>query len=130
MTTGYHDEVSPLDSVLVFSRLPYLPGPNEYGPFHRLQCPHVNELMCRTGKIGGDRSYGVGFRHVHAHRGPLEDHLGGIEFWTTIPPYRHAPPMLAYWNEGASGVELLVLPDRELVAIPATIVKRVDSYAY
>lgn len=119
-----------MESIVVFSRLPYSPAVTEYGPFHRLQCPHVNELMCESGRVGGDRSYGVGFLRVHAFRGALDDRLGGIEFWTTIQPYRHAPPALAYWNEGDPGVESLMLPDRELVAIPATIVKRVDSYAY
>lgn len=46
----------------MFSRLPYEAEPDEYGPFHRVQCSHVNEKMCAAGIIGGDRSYGVGFR--------------------------------------------------------------------
>lgn len=117
------------DSVVVFSR-EHVPVAEEHGPFYRLQCPHVNELMCASGRIGGGQTWGSGFRRVHAYRGQLENHLGGIEFWTMIEPYRHAPPALAYWNEGTPGVELLTLPDRELVAIRATIVKRVDSHAY
>jgi hypothetical protein len=116
-------------SIVVFDHS-YRSGSNGYGPFYRLQCPHVNELMCASGRIGGGQTWGTGFRRVHAYRGHLSDDLGGIEFWTTVEPYRHAPPALAYWNEGAPGVELLTLSDRELAAIPVTIVKRVDSYAY
>jgi hypothetical protein len=86
--------------------------------------------MCVTGRIGGDRSYGVGFKRVHAYVGPLPDEDDGIEFWTRVPPDRGTPPHLAYWSEGSEGVSTLDLDDREIVAIAATIVKRVDSYAH
>jgi hypothetical protein len=63
-----------MESELMFSRLPYEAEPDEYGPFHRVQCSHVNEKMCAAGIIGGDRSYGVGFRRVHAYVGALPDY--------------------------------------------------------
>ena len=119
-----------MESQFVFSRLPYEAAADEYGPFHRLQCAHVNEQMCVSGRIGGDRSYGVGFRRVHAYVGPLPDKEDGIEFWTRVPPDHGIPPQFAYWSDGSVGVFPLDLGDREIVAIAATIVKRVDSYAY
>jgi hypothetical protein len=119
-----------MESQLVFSRLPHEAGTNEYGPFHRLQCAHVNEKMCASGRIGGDHSYGVGFRRVHAYAGPLPEGEDGIEFWTSVLPDRGTPPQFAYWSDGSEGVSSLDLGDREIVAIVATIVKRVDSYAY
>ena len=118
-----------MESQLVFSRLPYDAGPDEYGPFHRIQCAHVNEKMCASGIIGGNRSYGVGFRRVHAYVGPLPEGENGIEFWTRIAPDRGTPPHLAYWAEGSPGVGTMDLGDREIVTIVATIVKRVDSHA-
>ncbi len=118
------------ESRLVFSRVPYLGAPGEYRPFHRLQCPHVNDLMCRSGRIGGGASYGVGLTRVHAFTGPLPDHLGGIEFWTPVKPFPHSPKGQAFWNAGDGGVGELDVGDRSLAAIPATIVKRIDSYAY
>ena len=120
----------PTPSKLVFSRVPYLGSPGELGPFYRLQCPHVNELMCESGRIGGGPSYGVGFTRVHAFVGALPDHLGGIEFWTAVEPYRYSPKGLAYWNLGDPGVEPMKVGDRTLASIAATIVKRLDSYAY
>ncbi|HXA20506.1 MAG TPA: hypothetical protein VN380_26235 [Thermoanaerobaculia bacterium] len=119
-----------MESHLVFSRLPFEAGTDEYGPFHRLQCAHVNEKMYASGRIGGDRSYGVGFRRVHAYVGPLPDEEEGIEFWTKVPPDRGTPPQFAYWSDASDGVVSLDLGDREIVAIVATIVKRVDGYAY
>lgn len=119
-----------MESEIVFSRLPYDEEPGEYGPFHRVQCAHVNEKMCATGIIGGDRSYGVGFRRVHAYAGPLPDGENGIEFWTRVRPDRGTPPHLAYWSEGFAEVGTLDLEDRELVTIVATIMKRVDSHAH
>jgi hypothetical protein len=119
-----------MESRFVFSRLPYEAAADEHGPFHRLQCAHVNEKMCVSGRIGGDRSYGVGFRRVHAYVGPLPDDEEGIEFWTRVRPDQGTPPQFAYWSDGAVGVSPLDLGDREIVAIAATIVKRVDSYAY
>jgi hypothetical protein len=119
-----------MESQFVFSRLPYEAGADEYGPFHRLQCAHVNEKMCVSGRIGGDRSYGVGFRRVHAYVGPLPDDEDGIEFWTRVSPDWGTPPQFAYWSDGADEVFPLDIDDRELVSIAATIVKRVDSYAY
>lgn len=117
-------------SKTVFDRTPYQPAGSEHGPFHRKQCPHVNELMCQSGLVGGDRSYGIGSRQVRAFTSPLPPFAGGIEFWTSVPPYPDAPPKMAYWNEAMPGVEPLDLPDRQIVAIRATIVKRVDDYAY
>ena len=119
-----------MESELVFSRLPYVADADEHGPFHRIQCAHLNETMCASGLIGGNRSYGVGFRRVHAYTGSLPDDDDGIEFWTRIPPDRGTPPHLAYWTEGSAGVELLDLGDREIATIVATIVKRVDSHAH
>lgn len=119
-----------MESIVVFSRLPYEPAADEYGPFHRLQCSHLNETMCASGRIGGGRSYGYGFVRVHAYTGPLPDGADGIEFWTRLPPDRNTPPQLAYWTEGREGVTSLDVGDRELVAIEATIVKRVDSHAH
>jgi hypothetical protein len=86
--------------------------------------------MCANGIIGGDRSYGVGFRRVHAYVGPLPEDEEGIEFWTRVPPDRGTPPHLAYWSEGSAGVGTLDLSDREIVAIVTTIVKRVDGHAH
>jgi hypothetical protein len=119
-----------MESELVFSRLPYPADSGEHGPFHRLQYAHVNEKMCASGIIGGDRSYGVGFRRVHAYVGPLPEDEEGIEFWTRVPPDRGTPPHLAYWSEGSAGVGTLDLPDREIVAIMTMIVKRVDGHAH
>jgi hypothetical protein len=109
-----------MESLLVFSRLPHEAATNEYGPFHRLQCAHVNEKMCSSGRIGGDHSYGVGFRRVHAYAGPLPEGEDGIEFWTSVPPDRGIPPQFAYWSDGSEGVSPLDLGDREIVAIVAT----------
>lgn len=114
----------------MFSRLPYEAEPDEYGPFHRVQCSHVNEKMCAAGIIGGDRSYGVGFRRVHAYVGALPDYEDGIEFWTRVRPDRGTPPHLAYWSEGSGGVGTLEVDGREIVTIVTTIVKRVDGYAH
>lgn len=86
--------------------------------------------MCVSGLIGGDRSYGVGFRRVHAYTGPLPDGEEGIEFWTRVGPDRGTPPHLAYWSEGLEGVGVLDLGDREIVAIEAMFVKRVDGHAH
>jgi hypothetical protein len=119
-----------MESQLVFSRLPYAAAVDEYGPFHRLQCSHINAQMCGSGRVGGDRSYGHGFRRVHAYVGPLPDGDDGIEFWTRVPPDRGTPPHLAYWTEGSEGVIPLDVGDREIVTIEATIVKRVDSHAH
>lgn len=115
---------------VVFSKVPYLGAPGEYGPFHRLQCPHVNEVMCESGMVGGGPSYGVGFTRVHAFTGPLPAHLGGLEFWTAVAPYPFSPKGQAFWNAGDPGVVSMDVEDRTLAAIPATIVKRTDSYAY
>lgn len=115
---------------LIFSKVPYLGAPGELGPFHRLQCPHVNEVMCASGWIGGGPSQGVGFTRVHAFTGPLPDHLGGLEFWTSVEPYPYSPKGQAFWNLGDPGVEPMEVGDRTLASIPATIVKRLDSYAY
>jgi hypothetical protein len=119
-----------MESRLVFSRLPYVAALDEYGPFHRVQCAHVNETMSLSGMIGGDRSYGVGFKRVHAYVGPLPDGEEGIEFWTSVAPDRGTPPHLAYWTEGSAGVSPLDVDDREIVVIVATIVKRVDGHAH
>jgi len=119
-----------MESELVFSRLPYVADQDEYGPFHRIQCAHLNETMCASGLIGGNRSYGVGFRRVHAYTDSLPDGEDGIEFWTRIRPDRGTPPHLAYWSEGLDGVKVLDLGDREIVTIVATIIKRVDGYAH
>lgn len=86
--------------------------------------------MFASGLIGGNHSYGVGFKRVHAYDGPLPDAEEGIEFWTRVPPDSGTPPQFAYWSDGSDGVLALDLGDREIVAIPATIVKRVDGYAY
>jgi hypothetical protein len=90
----------------------------------------VNDTMSVSGRIGGDHSYGTGFRRVHAYVGPLPTGEEGIEFWTSIAPDRGSPPHLAYWSEGSTGVVNLDLGDREIVAIDGTIVKRVDGYAH
>jgi len=120
-----------MESKLIFSRLPYEAAPDELGPFHRLQCSHINDQMCATGRIGGGRSYGSGFRRVHAYVGPLPDADDGLEFWTKVPPDQGTPPHLAYWTEGAEGVSTLAVSEnQEIVAIVATVVKRVDSHAH
>ena len=49
---------------------------------------------------------------------------------TDVPPDRGTSSQFAYWSDGAEGVKPLDLGDREIVTIVATIVKRVDSYAY
>ena len=102
----------------------------KFGPFHRVQCAHVNEKMCADGVVGGDRSYGVGFRRVHAYAGPLPEGEEGIEFRTDVEPDRGTPPHLAYWTEGSPDVSTLDLGDREIVSIATTVVKRVDGYAH
>jgi hypothetical protein len=114
----------------VFNLSPYEPRVGEQGPFHRLQCAHINEKMYVSGRIGGDHSYGHGFRRVHAYVGALPADEEGIEFWTGARRDTGTPPHLAYWTEGSVGVTTLSLIDRELVAIEATIVKRIDGYAY
>jgi hypothetical protein len=119
-----------LESEFIFSLLPYSPDPDEIGPFHRLQCAHVNEKMCVSGRIGGDRSYGHGFRRVHAYVDHLPEGEEGIEFWTRVPRDSGTPPHLAYWTEDSPGVTPLDAGDRQLVAINATIVKRVDGHAH
>ena len=120
-----------MESQLVFSRLPYEAALDEHGPFHRLQCAHVNEMMCTTGRIGGDRSYGSGLRRVHAYVGSLPEGDDGLEFWTRVPPDAGTPPHLAYWTEGTEGVSTLNLAEGgEIVAIAALVVKRVDSHAH
>lgn len=86
--------------------------------------------MCASGRVGGGRSYGYGFKRVHAYVGSLPDDDDGIEFWTRVPRDKGTPPHLAYWTEGADGVAPLDVADRDLVAIAATIVKRVDGYAH
>ena len=112
------------------SQVPYQAAADEHGPFHRLQCAHINEVMCASGHIGGARSYGTGFRRVHAYVGSLPDGEEGIEFRTRIAPDSGTPPRLAYWTEGSPGVTPLNLGDREIVAIDAIIVKRIDGYAH
>jgi hypothetical protein len=119
-----------MESEVIFSRLSYQAEPDEHGPFHRLQCAHDNEKMCDSETIGGGRSYGHGFKRVHAYVGPLPDDDDGIEFWTRVSPDEGTPPHLAYWTEGATGVSPLDVDGRELVGIPATVVKRVDGYAH
>lgn len=119
-----------MESPDVFDPLLNKEAPDEHGPFHRLQCAHINQKMCATGLVGGDRSYGTGFRRVHAYTGALSEDGEGIEFWTNVAPDGGTPPHLAYWTEGSEGIAALDLGDREIVAIPATIVKRVDGYAH
>jgi hypothetical protein len=119
-----------MESRFVFSLLPYQAGLDEDGPFHRLQCAHVNEKMHISGRIGGDRSYGSGFKRVHAYVGSLPDGEEGIEFWTRVARDTGTAPHLAYWTDGSAHVTSLDVGGREIVAITATIVKRVDGYAY
>lgn len=112
------------------TRLSYDAEPDEHGPFYRIQCAHVNETMCADGIVGGYRSYGHGFRRVHAYVGALPEGEEGIEFWTKVQPDRGTPPHLAYWSEGSPGVGFQEVGDREIVTIKTTIAKRVDGYAH
>lgn len=100
----------------------------EYGPFHRFQNAAMNEVMCRTGLIGGkaDRNIAAGlFPRVKAHPGSLPPHRCGIEFFTTVAPDDDIP-RLATWTIGRPGVARLDY-DPDVVVITGRIVRRVDE---
>ena len=95
--------------------------------YHRLQSAEDNELMERTGKVGGRpmrNIFASRFPKVKAFRGPLPPGYSGIEFTTPIPPDPGTPPGLAYWSAGTPGVE--VIDQNDYVQIPVTILRRQD----
>jgi hypothetical protein len=95
--------------------------------YHRIQSAEDNELMERTGKVGGRpmRNITAGrFPKVKAFYGPLPPDQSGIEFTTPIPPDRGSPPAVAYWSADTPGVE--VIDQNDYVQIPVTILRRQD----
>jgi hypothetical protein len=101
----------------------------EYGPYHRFQSAAVNELVERTGLLGGHpaRNIAAGFvPKVKAYEGPLPPGRAGIEFVTSVAPDLHHVPGCPVWSGPRTGV-VASMEEPDLVLIPVTIVKRVDA---
>ncbi|MBV8517757.1 MAG: hypothetical protein JO197_10200 [Acidobacteria bacterium] len=95
--------------------------------YHRIQGRELNELMQRTGKVGGRRMRNIGsgiLPRVKAYDGPLPPECTGIEFTTEVEPYSGSIPGKPTWRQGDAGVEVAEL--NELVLIPVTIIRRQD----
>ena len=95
-----------------------------YGPYHRLQSRHDNDLMESTGKVGGRAArnvYAGSIPMVKAFDGPLPDGKNGIEFYASVKPDPGGAPGRPTWSRGRPDVEVL---DDEMVAIPVRITKR------
>jgi hypothetical protein len=102
--------------------------PPEFGPFHRFQDASTNELMCRTGFVGGrpDRNIAAGlFPRVKARLGPLPPGQYGIEFFPAVVQDDDVP-RTATWTVGTPGV-ITSEDDPDVALIATRIVKRVDE---
>jgi hypothetical protein len=102
--------------------------PEEYGPFHRFQTAGDNDLVERTGRLGGRpaRNIAAGFfPKVKAFEGELPTGYAGIEFYTTVPPDLRHVPGCPIWSGPRAGVEIAE-DDPDLILIPVRITKRVD----
>jgi hypothetical protein len=105
------------------------PAQKEHGPYYRLQTAADNELVARTGMLGGlpARNIAAGlFPKVKAYEGHLPQGRRGIEFYTTVEPDRHHVPGCPVWSGTRAGV-VVSDTDADMVLIPVRIVKRVDS---
>ena len=98
--------------------------PGRFGPYHRLQSKVWNELMSRTGHIGGRVPFGGRRPTVQAFEGPLPEDQAGIEFWTEVRPDPGGVPGQARWTLSRPGV--LSREGGEVAAIPAKITRRRD----
>jgi hypothetical protein len=96
--------------------------PARFGPFHRLQSKVWNDLMSRSGLIGGRVPFGGRQPTVQAYEGSLPDDQPGIEFWTDVEPDPGGVPGQARWSLDRPGV--LSREGGEVAAIPAKISKR------
>ena len=100
----------------------------EFGPFYRLQNAADNELVVRTGMLGGHpaRNIAAGlFPKVKAYEGHLPDGRTGIEFYTPVEPDPGRVPGCPVWSGPRSGVSSAE-SDPEMVLIAVRIVRRVD----
>jgi hypothetical protein len=61
---------------------------------------------------------------VKAWDGPLPAGIVGFEFYTNVEPDPGRPPGWPQWSEGRADV--LVLDEKELVAIPVIVSRRQD----
>lgn len=100
-----------------------------YGPFHRLQWAALNELMEKSGMVGGKAARNIfgggGTPAVKAFDGALPPNKTGIEFYTEVKPTSGVPGGVIWWYRGSPGV-VLIDADNEIVGIPIMITKRVD----
>jgi hypothetical protein len=104
------------------------PKPEGYGPYHRLQSAADNEIVARTGQLGGyaARNIAAGlFPKVKAYEGHLPDGRFGIEFYTPVAPDRNHVPGCPIWSGPRPGV-VVSDADSDMVLIEVRIVKRVD----
>lgn len=102
--------------------------PREFGPFYRLQNTADNELVARTGMLGGHpaRNIAAGlFPKVKAYEGHLPEGRTGIEFYTSVEPDPGRIPGCPVWSGPRPGVSS-VEGDPDLVLIAVRIVRRVD----
>lgn len=102
--------------------------PREFGPFYRLQNTADNELVARTGMLGGypARNIAAGlFPKVKAYEGHLPDGRAGIEFYTLVEPDPGRIPGCPVWSGPRPGVSS-VESDPDIVLIAVRIVRRVD----
>lgn len=90
--------------------------------YYRLQGRELNELMERTGMVGGKPARWSHIPKVKAFVGRLEDRFG-IEFTTEVEPDEGTAPHLATWSQGRPGVITL---ENDVVAIPVTVTARRD----
>ena len=97
-----------------------------YGPYHRVQGQRENDLMQRTGMVGGRAPRNIfagAIPKVKAFAGELPPGRTGVEFWTDVRPDEGRPPSQPSWSKGQPGVQEL---ENDLVAIAVIITKRVD----
>lgn len=102
--------------------------PEGYGPYYRLQSAADNEIVERTGKLGGfaARNIAAGlFPKVKAYEGRLPEGRSGIEFYTSVAPDPHHVPGCPVWSGPRAGV-VVSDADSDMVLIAVRIVKRVD----
>jgi Pentapeptide repeats (8 copies) len=99
-----------------------------YGPFHRIESPTQTQAEAirqkEAGLVTGTASRGSSGPSVKAYRGPLNENVRGVEFYTSVQPTVNAgSPFEARWYCGSNGVELLNINGQSFAAIPVVISK-------
>ena len=100
----------------------------QYGPYHRFQNRDQNELVARTGLLGGRSRrniYAGLIPAVKAYEGSLPQGYSGIEFYTNVAPDRGGVPGQATWSGKRPGI--IHDSTEELVYIAVKIEMQVDD---